>query len=70
MKKIILVLFFAALLCTSCSKYCSCKATINGETIEEEHVVLEEGERCSDYNKSVTVLNQTAELRCAMQLFE
>ena len=56
-------------MCSSCSKTCNCKAKINDEVISETTFELSDGEKCSDYNTSVTILGQTAAYKCTAQLF-
>ena len=55
----------------SCSKNCSCSASYNGEVVYEESIEMEDGDKCSDFNKKVSIpaLNITAEMKCTPQLF-
>ncbi|MDD2594681.1 MAG: hypothetical protein PHD11_02540 [Bacteroidales bacterium] len=70
MKKLLVVVAVASLfLCAGCSKTCKCSAKLNDEVLSEKTVELNDGEKCSDYNTSVTVLGQTAQLKCTPQLF-
>ena len=73
MKKLLLLMAVGALfLCAGCSKKCHCVAKLNGEVVfEESDLVLREGEKCSDYNKMVSVplIATKVESKCLPQLF-
>ncbi len=73
MKKLLLLLAVGTLfLFTGCSKKCHCVAKLNGEVVyEESDIPLREGERCSDYNKMVSVplVATKVESICLPQLF-
>ena len=73
MKKVLFTLMIAAGIFTlaSCSKSCDCSASWNGEVVYEESIQLEEGDKCSDFNKMVNIpaLSISAELKCTPQLF-
>ncbi|NMB37421.1 MAG: hypothetical protein GX993_05190 [Bacteroidales bacterium] len=73
MKKLLLLLAVGALfLCTGCSKKCHCVAKLNGEVVyERSDIVLNDGEKCSDYNSMVSVplVSTKVESKCLPQLF-
>lgn len=57
MKKILfaIVLVSGIICASSCSKECSCKAIVNGETVYETSITKEDGKKCSDYATSINV---------------
>jgi hypothetical protein len=70
------VLFAVVLACgliafSSCSKECNCVGKYNGEVVYETSVSLEDGDKCSDYNKLVNIplLGVNAEVKCTPVLF-
>lgn len=73
MKKVLFALILAAGIFTmaSCSKECNCTAKYNGEVVYETNVSLEDGDKCSDYNKmiNIPVIGVSAELKCTPILF-
>lgn len=70
MKKIITALVIIAGIFTlsSCSKSCYCKAVVNGEEILGKIFDNEDSRPCSDYNYYDSVLGQTTEYRCVIEL--
>ena len=73
MKKVLFTLMVAAGIFTlaSCSKNCECSASYNGEVVYEESIQIEDGDKCSDFNKkvSVPVINVTVETKCTPVIF-
>ena len=73
MKKVLFTLILAAGIFTmaSCSKNCNCSATYNGEVVYEESIEMEDGDKCSDFNKkvSVPIINVSVETKCTPELF-
>lgn len=71
MKKVLFALVLAGgiFAMSSCSKECDCSAKWQGEVVYESTVQLNDGERCSDYNKKISAAGYTAELKCTPLLF-
>ena len=73
MKKVLFAVILVAGIFTlsSCAKKCDCTAKYNGEVVYETSLDLEEGDKCADYDKtiSVPILGVTAELKCTPVLF-
>lgn len=74
MKKIVLALVavIGIFALSSCSKTCNCKAwgsygENGGKT--SYTIELDEGQRCSDFNKSIEVAGASAGVKCTPQLF-
>jgi hypothetical protein len=68
MKKLLIGLILILGICalSSCSKKCDCKAKYNGEVVYEDTVDLQDGEKCSDFNKTVKIpaIGVNAEVQC------
>ena len=73
MKKVLFTLMIAAGVFTlaSCSKNCNCSASYNGEVVFEETLEMEDGDKCSDFNRKVSIpaINVSVETKCTPQLF-
>lgn len=67
MKRFLLILVFVSVLvlCSGCSKKCTCKAKFNGETFKEIEITPEAGHKCSDYDDKVEVMGMELDRKCA-----
>ena len=70
-KTIFLVIALATLTfgATSCAKSCKCTTSVNESVKSTSTIDLDEGKKCSDYNSSVTLLGQTATVKCTPIIF-
>ena len=76
MKKVLIAMAALAMVSAfaSCSKTCTCSTYVNGDIVENltvENIDISDSDKykkCSDMNSSVTLLGQTTEVKCKMQL--
>ena len=71
MKKVLFALILAGgiFAFSSCTKTCDCSGKWDGEVVYEQVVDREDGDKCSDYNTTISAFGHSVQVKCTPNLF-